>query len=140
MPGSVRFSSGFTLLEAIVALAVFAAVSSALAAWVGVTIQAVSQIEAARQRDEAVQAGLAMLVHVNPLEQPEGLVEAGHFEISWTSDLIAGPQNGMSPDGGLSLYQVALAEVQVVVFDGRTHHAFSTRKAGWRQVLEDVPI
>lgn len=140
MVKSVRNSAGFTLLEAIVALVIFAAVASALYSWVAVNVRAVGQVEMARQRDEAIDAALAMLQHINPVEQREGVIEAGHFEISWSSELIAGPLAGLSPAAGVSLYEVSLFQLHVAVFDGSRSHFFSTRKAGWRQVWEGSPI
>ena len=132
----MRHQKGFTLLEAIVALVIFASVGSALYAWIGTTLNGLNRIEAARQADEATQAALAMLETVNPMLEPEGTRTAGHYSISWTSEALAPPVDGLSPGGGLSLYKVGLWRLQVTVDGGGEPIRFATRRTGWQQVRE----
>lgn len=124
---------GFTLLEAIVALVIFASVGSALYAWITVSLNGITRVEAARQRDEAVQAGLAMIEHVNPMSQPQGTLNAGHYTVSWSSDAIESPRDGLTPSGMVSLYRVGLWRLEVIVEGSQEPVRFTTRKAGWRQ-------
>jgi general secretion pathway protein I len=124
---------GFSLLEAIVALVVFASVGSALYAWIAVSLNGVARIEASRERDEAIQAGLAMIEHVNPMLKPQGQVEAGHYRVSWQSEVIEPPRDGLTPNGGASLYRVGLWRLQVAVEGGTEPIRFAIRKAGWQQ-------
>jgi len=126
--------AGFTLLEAIVALVIFASVGSALYAWIAVSLNGVTRVEASRQNDEAIQAGIAMLEHVNPMAQPQGRLSAGHYSIAWTSEAIVPAVEGLTPYGLVSLYQVGLWRMQVTVEGGDEPVRFTTRKAGWRQV------
>ena len=125
--------SGFTLLEAIVALVIFASVGSALYAWITVSLNGITRVEASRQRDEAIQAGLAMIEHVNPMAQPQGSLSAGHYMVSWTSEPIKSPRDGLTPAGQVSLYRVGLWRVQVTVEGSKEPVRFTTRKAGWQQ-------
>jgi len=133
MRGFVR-QTGFTLLEAIVALVIFASVASALYAWIAVSLNGMTRVEAARQRDEAIQAGLAMLEHVNPMLQPRGSLGAGHYTVSWNSSVMAPPVDGLLPAGVVSLYRVGLWRLEVTVEGGNEPVRFVTRKAGWQQV------
>lgn len=134
----MRFGAqkGFTLLEAIVALVIFASVGSALYAWIGVSLNGINRIEAARQADEATQAALAMLATVNPMAEWEGERTAGHYRISWTSEVLASPLDGLGPGGGLTPFQVGLWRLTVKVEGGDEPVLFVTRKAGWRQVRQ----
>jgi len=125
--------AGFTLLEAIVALVIFASVGSALYAWITVSLNGITRVEASRQRDEAIQAGLAMIEHVNPMAQPQGELDAGHYTVSWNSEPIESPRDGLTPTGRVSLYRVGLWRVQVTVEGIKEPVRFTTRKAGWQQ-------
>lgn len=125
--------TGFTLLEAIVALVIFASVGSSLYAWITVSLNGITRVEASRQRDEAIQAGLAMIEHVNPMAQPQGELDAGHYRVSWNSKTVESPRDGLLPAGAISLYKVGLWRMEVTVEGGDEPVSFTTRKAGWQQ-------
>jgi len=127
---------GFSLLEAIVALVIFAAVGSALYAWIGTTISGLSRIEAARQEAEAMEVGMAVLETVNPMEQAEGSLRAGHYTVAWQAETLAPVVDGMDPSGNPSLYQVGLYQVLVEITGGPRDVTFDLRRAGWQQVRE----
>ena len=127
---------GFSLLEAIVALVIFASVASALYAWVGVTLNSLNRVEAARQADEATAVALAWLETVNPMAQPEGEAAVGHYRVSWQAEAIAPELDGMTPEGGLSLFRVGLYELAVAVEGGAEPVRFRVRRAGWEQVRQ----
>lgn len=129
-------NQGFTLLEAIVALVIFASVGTALYAWIGVNLNGLSRVEASRQKDEATQVALAMLSTVNPAVNPEGTLEVAHYTVHWEGEVLRGPEDGLAPGGDLSLYEVSLYELSVEVLGASDPVNFSTRKAGWVQVRQ----
>ena len=133
---SPKNAKGFSLLEAIVALVIFASAASALYAWIAVTLNGLNRVEAARQADEATAVGLAWLETINPMEQPRGEVEIGHYRLGWQADLVVPSVDGVSPRGGLSLYELGLFEVQVQIEGNTEPVEFSVRQAGWRQVRQ----
>ena len=131
-------SKGFSLLEAVVSIAIFAAVASALFTWLAVNLNSLSRVEAARQADEATQVALGWVSTINPMETPQGDTEIGHFSIRWTSRALTQPVDGISPGGGSSLYSVQLYEITATVEGNAEPATFTVRRAGWRQTRQSA--
>ena len=129
----MRHQKGFTLLEAIVALVIFASVGSALYAWITVSLNGITRVEASRQRDEAIQAGLAMIEHVNPMAQPQGSLSAGHYTVSWNAEVMSPRSTGCCRPVQFRCTRLACGEWTVTVEGGDEPVSFTTRKAGWQQ-------
>lgn len=129
--------SGFSLLEAIVALVVFASVASALYAWLGVNLNALARVEAAREAREATQVGLAWLDIINPMAAPSGESNLGPYQLEWTSQILAQRTDAIGSAGEQSLYQVALFEVQLEIRGPMEEPVvLRVRRAGWEQVRD----
>ena len=128
--------AGYSLVEALAALAIAAA---CLAALVDVQTQLV---KAERQRLDRVaaadleHAGLALLHDVNPAAEPRGWrVVGGGTRLTWTSRLVAPMRRqtaGLADYGG---FDVALYRIDARVLDARgvLRHAFSVDQVGWRR-------
>jgi len=125
--------SGFTLMEAIIAMVIMATAGVALLAWMSNTLSSLNRIEAARDRDEATMAALEYLSSINPSQRPEGEMDLGRYELQWTAETLEPYREGMGPRGGSSLFQVALYRLEVSVSDGDREYHFSVRQAGWDQ-------
>lgn len=125
--------SGFSLLEAIVALTIFSICAMALYAWMSVNQTTLVRIEA---RDAAVRDGraaLELMEIINPMAEPAGRRELpGGLEVQWDSTVIAAPAPGTSPGGGLLVFDLGLYEMDVAALrQGRETARFSIRRAGW---------
>ncbi|NDY96325.1 PulJ/GspJ family protein [Wenzhouxiangella limi] len=131
-----RLQAGFSLLEAIVSLVIFASVVSALYAWLSVTAHGLGRIESQRQMQEAVLVGLATIEYVNPMATPQGFRQAGHYRVEWVAETLAEPIPGINSSGFNSLYDVGLWQLEITVTGGGEPVSFSARKAGWRQVRQ----
>src|SRR3546814_15921721 len=80
----MRVVRGFTLLEAIVALVIFAMGAFALYGWLSTNL---ITLERARVGSEALvvrQSALELLRDVNPMRDPSGEREAGALRVQWT--------------------------------------------------------
>ena len=117
MPAEVSTSvvglreGGFSLLEAIVALAILASVGMALFAGINQSVQMVSRAENARQIDAALLNSLAWVETLNPAETPSGKQLLGDLEMRWSSQLLEEPQPyfRIAAEGGnawVGLYRV----------------------------------
>lgn len=132
-----RSSRGFTLLEAIVALAILAAGAMALFAAINGALRSLDRAEAAARRDTAGANAIALLETVNPMQRPEGEEPLGDYRVRWRSDVLAGPTDALTDYYQPSLYEVALYELEVELWRGTTlEDRFALRRAGWRQVRE----
>lgn len=128
---------GFTLLEAIVALAILAAGSLAIHAAINGALRSLDRAEAAARIDSAADNALSMLEHINPMMQPTGVVETAGLEVHWAATLVAGPTDALTTYYRPGLYQVALYDVEVELRGERgVDYRFVVRRAGWQQVRE----
>jgi len=129
----MRRVRGFTLLEAIVALVIFAMGAFSLYGWLSTNL---ITLDRARSGSEALvlkQSALELLRDVNPMLTPSGEREAGTLQVQWTAEPLQPTRRGSSQIGGPSRYEVGLYQMQVRVRDGgREVGEFSLRQLGYR--------
>lgn len=127
--------SGFSLLEAIVALAILAAAGMALFAAMGQSVRMVERAEAARERESAQRNALAWLQTVNPAKEPDGQVQLGDVLVRWHAEALEPPRDAMTGYLQAGLFQVALYRVHLELERERQPVAeFEVRRVGYRQV------
>lgn len=136
-----RSSRGFTLLEAIVALAILAAGTMALFSALNGALRAQDRVAASIRTASATDSALALLEGVNPMLAPRGEERVGGLRVRWTAKVVAGPTDALTDYYQPGLYQVALYDVDVEVWlDDALEARFLLRRAGWQQVREpEVP-
>jgi len=125
--------SGFSLLEAIVALTIFSICTMALYGWLSVNVNALSRVEARAAAVRDGRTALAVLEAVNPMKEPEGeRALPGGLQVRWTSKEVQPRQSGKGPAGNTLVFDLALYEVTVTVLRaGREVNRFAVRRAGW---------
>ncbi|WP_457325701.1 PulJ/GspJ family protein [Roseateles sp. P5_E11] len=109
-------ASGFGLLEAIVAMTIFAAVGTALYAWLGSNLRAVSGLNDARARAELTLQALELIDSVNPATERTGHKRWDQLELTWSSTEISPLRYSLSR-GDASRWRVGLYRMQVQVRD-----------------------
>lgn len=130
-------SAGFTLLEAIVALAILAAGTMALFAALNGALRSIERAEAATRLDSVTENALARLESVNPMLRPEGEEPLGGYTMRWRSTLVAGPTDVLTNYFHPGLHEAALYEIDVELWRGASFEGrFTLRRAGWRQVRQ----
>lgn len=128
-------ASGFTLLEAIVALAILAAAGMALFAAMSQSLQMVRRAQAAREADAALRNALAWTETVNPMASPRGEQALGDWELRWTSEPVEPPRSGTTGYLVPGLYEVGLYRMHLELWrDGALQREVELRRAGYRQV------
>lgn len=112
-----RPQGGFTLLEAIVALTILAAVGLVLFDWIRQNLEAASRIRAEHARVELLIQAQALVASVNPGIEPEGTRSLEGLTVGWTSRRVAGPNalfgEVSAPGQPAEGWQVALYELTV---------------------------
>lgn len=130
-----RESRGFTLLEAIVALAILAAGGMALFAALNTSMRSIERVDAASQRDTATLNALSRIEQLNPMLEPQGDEALGAWRLRWTAAPVEPPRDGLTDYLQPGYFEVGLYRVDVELLSGtRVEHRFVVRKAGWRQV------
>jgi general secretion pathway protein I len=129
--------AGFSLLEAIVAMAILASAGMALFAAMSQSVQMVERAEAARERESAELDALAWIQTVNPALQPSGEEQLGDVLLHWSSEPVEPPRDASAGYLRSGLYQVGLYRVHLRLERDRQLWAeLDLRRVGYTQVRE----
>ena len=133
--GSPRKASGFTLLEAIVAMVVFSLGAFALYGWLSTNVITLERIRQRQEQEVAFASALDLVRRSNPMETPFGQRKIGDMAVTWRSYPVEVPKPSVDQSGSPGLYQVGLYTVFVRVSrNGRSIGRFYVRQVGWKQV------
>ena len=131
--------AGFTLLEATVALAIFAAGGMALYGLFNNNLIGLGKAADVSRREPAVLAAVEHLSSINIREQPAGELEIGDFDISWSSSLVEPARQGQSATGFRGSFEVGLYDVDIEVGrNGRPESTYRMRLAGYEKVRQSA--
>ena len=132
---SRRSARGFSLLEAIVALAILAAAGMAMFAAMSQSLQMVQRAQQAREIDTALRNALAWSTRINPMLQPDGEQALGDWSLRWSAEPVEPPRDGETPSLQPGLYQLGLYDMHLELWRGGSlQRQASLRRAGFRQV------
>ena len=127
--------SGFSLLEAIVAITLLASVGGALLVWVNVLVSGIGRIEQSTEIDRVTAQSLAAIELINPMREAEGRLRLGEYAMSWESSLIVGPNRVVNRFGSPGDYVAALYELEVEVYQGRRSVSrYKVRQVGYERI------
>ena len=124
---------GFSLLEAIVALALIGLAGSALFAWLDSTLISASRVREVNSEALLVLVALPLVEQVNPMQSPEGKFEAAALTVRWKSRPLGDLRDSAPPGENEGLFRMGLYELDVVAtgpHDGEAH--FVLRRVGWK--------
>lgn len=128
-------SRGFSLLEAVVALAILAAAGMALFAAMTQSVQMVGRAERARDADLALRNSLAWVELVNPMDEPTGERDIGDYQLRWRAEPLEAPRDGTTGYLQPGLYQIGLYRMRLELWrDGTLEREAELNRAGYRQV------
>jgi len=124
--------AGFSVLEAVVAVALVAAAFLPLLLLQSRVTETALAIERTEARVRSMEAALAYLATVNPSMRPSGQEQIGAATLAWTSTTLmpSAPVRGLT--GQPSRYDATLFRVQASLRqpDGRRHD-FEIDRLGW---------
>lgn len=127
--------AGFTLLESIVALAIFAAAGMALYGLFNTNLIALNRTADVSRQVAVVRTAMDYLSSIDPGQQAEGEVELGDIDLTWTSTLVEPVRQGQNVIGGRASFDVGLYDVEFVVHhEGRALGTWHLRVAGYEKV------
>ncbi len=133
----MKHQRGFSLLEAIVAMAIIASVGMALLAWTHNNLGLLTRISERQEAMQATRQAIAWLETVNIVRKPEGEQVIGHLTIQWQSQPVEAERDGRNIFGvGVTPFRLGLYRTTVRVRDasGRELTQFDVRLAGYQQV------
>lgn len=133
-------SAGFALLEAVVALTVFAGAATALYGLFNADLAALQRTgDAARQMSAAWRA-VEYLSATDPREEPEGRIRFDGLDAVWSTRLLRPPRRSRTAIGNPGYFDVGLYEVEFSLHDdGRSIGTWRMRVAGYEKVRGPSP-
>ena len=135
--GRIAQIAGFTLLEATVALAIFAAGGMALYGLFNTNLVGIGKAADVSLREPVVLAAVEHLASVNIREQPIGQLEIGGFDISWSSSLVEPVRQGQTVEGFLGSFEIGLYDVDIELSrNGRLDSTHRLRLVGYQKVRQ----
>jgi len=133
--------AGFTLLEAIMAIALLAIAVMPLYEFFGRSLNGLYRAAESNQESDLNLTVIAYLTGLNPMERPEGEDALGAYRIRWRSEELVPATDTMAYPRGLGLYQTALYRVTGEVIEGsRVRSRIAIRLVGYKRARELLPF
>lgn len=106
-----RMSAGFTLLEAVVAMAVFAAAGMALYALFNANLISLGRAQDVTAQLPTVHRAMEYLSAIDPAQQPTGQIELGGYDVTWSSRLMEPARESQTAQGYRGYHELGLYEI-----------------------------
>ena len=128
---------GFSMIEVLAAMVIFASSAVVLFSWIGQTAERLSRLSAEHTTLFAELAALEYIRGLNPSDTPTGNVRVADADVMWKSAPIGAAAPALTLTGIPGLYVVQLYEVQLEVRPlGVEPGRRTLMLAGWRQTRE----
>lgn len=115
-----RQERGFTLLEAIVALAVLAVSALALYAWLNSSLIILKRIDDVYRTAAVVDSAVEWVTALDPYQQQQGSEEIAGMQVQWRFVPINQPRTAYDMSGNLSRNDIQLFRAEVVIYQEQT--------------------
>ena len=134
---------GFTLLEAIVAVAIIGFALIPLVSFLSLSANELAKAAESNDRSFVMEAVIAMMDPVNPVTAPSGSMPLNdNISVSWDSQQLIPSGKNPKPNSGLPSFRLSFYKVHVIVsravsgpwFD------FDMRKIGYDALSFDGPV
>jgi prepilin-type N-terminal cleavage/methylation domain-containing protein len=132
--------AGFTLLEALVAIAILAAVLVPLYALISGVSGSALRVDQANRRAEIETDALNIMSTINPMDKPVGALDLGPYAVHWEAKELVKPVDGSAYPTGISAFRIGLyqATVDVVRPNGALLVSFPLRMIGYKHVRDSL--
>lgn len=136
-----RSAAGFTLLETVVALAIFAAAILSLYGLFNTNLISLGRVQDTSKRIPVAQHVMEMLGSVDPREESAGAFRHGGFDIRWSARLLEPERSGQDGLGALGAFDLGLYELEFEISErGRPVDLWRMRLVGYEKVRELDPL
>ncbi len=129
--------AGFTLLETIVALVIFASAGMALYGLFNTNLITLTRVQDVSKQMIVVQHAIERLSSMNLQGEAAGQIEIDEFDVLWSARLVEPYRQGQNVQGYLGYFQVGLYRVDFEVRDRlRSLGTYQLRVVGYEKVRE----
>ena len=106
-----RKPAGFTLLEAVVAMSIFAAAGMALYALFNTNLLSLGRAQDVTAQLPTVYRAVAYLSAIDPAQQPTGQIELDGYGVTWSSRLMEPVRESQTAQGFRGYHELGLYEI-----------------------------
>ena len=136
-PGPGIRPRGFTLLETMVAMVVFAGAAMALYALFNTNLIALARAHDVSRQMPAVRYAVEYLSSIDPREEGDGTFEVDGIDVAWSASLLQPVRQSQSVTGGRGYFELGLYEVEFTMSErGRPMGTWQIRIVGYEKVRE----
>jgi general secretion pathway protein I len=133
----MRTQRAFTLLEAVIALAIFAMGATALYGWVNSNLFTLSRADQITQRASAVESAIEYMSMVDPELQPQGETLIGSLRISWRTAPPTYSADVLDEQNQKTINRASIYPATIVLMrDGKTFYQFEMSLLGVKKVRD----
>ncbi|MFT5535072.1 MAG: general secretion pathway protein I [Candidatus Paceibacteria bacterium] len=128
--------SGFSLLEAIVAMVLISGAGMALFSWINSSMIALARVQDANAISLATQNVMEFMDTVNPMLKPRGDTVLGNVDVNWKSTQKSELRDGVIFPMGTGLYQFAMYDtaIEISQVKGTIWFKLLLPQVGYKQV------
>lgn len=135
-----RDAGGFALLEAIVAIVLFAAAGMALYGLFNTSLISLLRVHDVSREAPVVRYAVEQLQAIDPRAIDAGRFEVDGFDVTWTARLVEPVRQGQNSLGVLGDFEVGLYEIEFHIADaGRPLGTWRLRHVGFEKVRGFAP-
>lgn len=126
---------GFTLLEAVVAMAIFAIGATAIYSWVNTNMITLARADEVTQRSSAVESAIEFMGTVDPEVQPKGSTQIGDLTINWETAQPQYVKDVLDEVNGKTINQAAIYPSSIILSrTGKIFYRFDMSLIGVKKV------
>ncbi len=134
---SLTQSRGFTLLEAIVALAIFSMVAIGIYSWINTNLITLNRLADVAATEQVLHSSMERLNLVDMSKETSGRFNVNGYWVEWNAELLEPWKNGITAAGAIGLYDLGLFNIKLVFSkDDRVVGGYEYRHAAYKKVRE----
>lgn len=124
--------SGFSLLEAVVALTILATSGLALSSWFSLSMEGVFRLEELRERHVMLRNLQEYFTTLRLEAETQKTLNLDEYEVAWSSKLVEPIQIGRGMSGEISNFDLGLFDIEITIKrEGKIVGQYNTRRAGY---------
>jgi general secretion pathway protein I len=130
-------SRGFTLLEAIVALAIFSMVAIGIYSWINTNLITLNRLAEVAATEQVLNSSVERLKLVDMSKETSGRFNVNGYWVEWNAALLEPWKNGVTATGAIGLYDLGLFNIKLTFTkDDRLVGGYEYRHTAYKQVRE----